>query len=180
MQDWLTHRRRLAATTHRYEDTLFRAHIYTDDPIFMIVGLRRTLRALCLWREITARYQLIMAIPQKRKIGTMVTWLGFLPSPMHGFVAVQRSKLLRAMVALKAAVEGRLPFDRYRSLMGFLEHLKIMVDRPRLRMAALYRPMLAGHEASLGPATLVVPDQDMLDSLHGWLQALGSLSLIHI
>lgn len=33
VQQWLRSRRELAVTTHRYEDTLFRAHIYTDDSL---------------------------------------------------------------------------------------------------------------------------------------------------
>ena len=90
VHSWLAHRRALMQTTGRHEDMLLRAHIYTDDPIFIVVGAARALRALRLWRTITARYRLLMAIPQKRRIGTMVNWLGFLPAPLHGFLTVKR------------------------------------------------------------------------------------------
>ena len=48
VQNWLRTRRKLGETTGRWEDTLFCAHIYTDDPIFMVIGVQRTLRALRL------------------------------------------------------------------------------------------------------------------------------------
>ena len=154
VQQWLRHRRALSATTGRAEDTLFRAHIYTDDPIFMVIGVARTVRALRLWRSITQRYNLIMAIPVKRRLGTMVKWLGFLPSPMHGIIAVQRSKLMRASTTIVQALAGRLTVDGYRSLLGFLEHLKVLLDHPKRCMLGLYRPLLKGHEIGSGPATL--------------------------
>ena len=73
VQEWLNHRRQLAQRTGRYEDTLFRAHIYTDDPIFIVVGAERTLRALRMWRRITRRFRLLMAIPAKRRACLLYT-----------------------------------------------------------------------------------------------------------
>ena len=174
VQQWLAHRRRLSSTTGRAEAALFRAHIYTDDPIFIVVGVQRTLRALQLWRRITRRFRLIMAIPQKRRIGTMVKWLGFLPAPMHGLIAVQRSKLLRASSAIVEALGGRLPVDGYRSLLGFLEHLKVLLPFAGRRMLGLYRPLQRDQELGGGPATLVVPTGAMRDTLKSWLVALAT------
>ena len=174
VQQWLRHRRALSATTGRAEDTLFRAHIYTDDPIFMVIGVARTVRALRLWRSITQRYNLIMAIPAKRRLGTMVKWLGFLPSPMHGIIAVQRSKLMRASTTIIQALAGRLTVDGYRSLLGFLEHLKVLLDHPKRRMLGLYRPLLKGHEIGSGPATLVRMTVTIRETLNEWLVALAT------
>ena len=176
VQEWLAHRRALALSTGRYEDMLLRAHIYTDDPLFICVGAARALRALRLWRTITSRYRLLMAIPQKRKIGTMVPWLGFLPAPSHGLLAVKRDKLLRAVFAIRQALHHRLHFDQYRSLLGFLVHLRVLVPRPKLQMYALYRPLQAGHEIDSGPATLVRVDPDMHASLSSWLRALSTIA----
>ena len=134
------------------------------------------MRALRLWRAITLRYRLLMAIPQKRKIGTMVPWLGFLPAPMHGLLTVKRDKLARAMLAIRQALHHRLQVDQYRSLLGFLVHLRVLVPRPRLQMYALYRPLLAGHEIDGGPATLVRLDYDMQASLQAWLAILSTVA----
>ena len=144
VQHWLERRRVLAATTGRLEDTLFRGHIYTDDPIFIVIGAQRTVRALQLWRRITARYRFIMAIPAKRRAGTMVKWLGFLPAPMHGIIAGQRSKLLRASASILDALAERLTVAAYRSLLGFLEHLRVLLSHPGSRMLGLYRPLQRG------------------------------------
>ena len=54
VREWLEHRDRLSLKTGRIEDTLFRVHIYTDDPIFIVVGVDRTIRALRLWRKMMA------------------------------------------------------------------------------------------------------------------------------
>ena len=112
VQDWLRRRRQLGRSTGRLEDTLFRAHIYTDDPFFAVIGVNRTIRALRLWRDITTRFRFLMAIPAKRRVGTMVKWLGFLPSPMHGLIVVQRSKLMKASQAIALALAGRLTVDK--------------------------------------------------------------------
>ncbi|KAL3926769.1 MAG: hypothetical protein SGPRY_003147, partial [Prymnesium sp.] len=49
---------------------LYAALMYTDDPVFVVVGKRRMLRALRAWRLLTNRAKLIMAIPEKRSIGS--------------------------------------------------------------------------------------------------------------
>ena len=107
----------------------------------------------------------------------MVKWLGFLPAPMHGLIAVQRDKLLRAIQVIQEVLAGSLTVDRYRSLMGFLEHLKLLVDRPKARTAHLYRPLQSGQEIDSGPATLVRVDQLMRDSFTEWLTVLSSTAI---
>ena len=61
-----------------------------------------------------------MAIPAKRRIGTMVKWLGCLPSPMHGLIVVQRSKLMKASQAISLTLISRITVDKYRALLGYL------------------------------------------------------------
>lgn len=53
-----------------------------------------------------------MAIPQKRKIGTMVPWLGFLPAAIHSLLTVKRDKLVRAILAICQALHHRLQVDQ--------------------------------------------------------------------
>ena len=67
-----------------------------------------------------------------------------------------------------------MTIDAYRSLLGFLEHLKVLVDRPRVRMYGLYRPLRQGQEIDQGPAALVRMDPFMVYSLKHWLQALAT------
>ena len=44
--------------------------MYTDDPAFMVVGRARAIRILREWRRLTDRLNLIMAIPEKRTLGS--------------------------------------------------------------------------------------------------------------
>jgi len=55
VRDWLARQEKLSSETGRVEDTLFRVHIYTDDPIF-IIGVYKTLRAFHLSRDVTLLY----------------------------------------------------------------------------------------------------------------------------
>jgi hypothetical protein len=93
---------------------------------------------------------------------------------MHGIIAVQRSKLMRASTTIIQALAGRLTVDGYRSLLGFLEHLKVLLDHPKRRMLGLYRPLLKGHEIGSGPATLVRMTVTIRETLNEWLVALAT------
>jgi hypothetical protein len=93
---------------------------------------------------------------------------------MHGLIAVQRSKLLRASSAIVEALGGRLPVDGYRSLLGFLEHLKVLLPFAGRRMLGQYRPLQRDQELGGGPATLVLPTGAMRDTLKSWLVALAT------
>lgn len=55
VQSCLEQRRTFALSTGRFDDMLLRAHIYTDDPLFICVGVVRTLRALRLSRTKASR-----------------------------------------------------------------------------------------------------------------------------
>ena len=70
--------------------------MYTDDPVFIVVGVQRALRALRLWRRLTDEMGLVMAIAEKRSLGSWTLWIGVLLIPALGIVVVPRSKLLRA------------------------------------------------------------------------------------
>lgn len=91
----------------------------------------------------------------------MVKWLGFMPCPTHGIIVVQRSKLLRAILFIHEALAGTLAVCRFRALLGFLEHLKVLLDKAKMKMFGLYRPLTFGNELTTGPATLVRIDNRM-------------------
>ena len=103
----------------------------------------------------------------------MVKWLGFLPCPMHGPIVVQQSKLVRTPFIQKA-LSGALSVTRYRSLLGFLEHLKVLLSNAKTRMYGLYRPLKQGQEITQSPATLVRIDDRMRTSLQAWVLALAT------
>ena len=84
---------------------LFSAYMYTDDPLFLTVGLERTKRALRVWRKLTNAIRLIMAIPEKRTLGSWGKWLGVNVISNLGLVVVPRDKILRASAAIADVLE---------------------------------------------------------------------------
>ena len=54
----------------RAQQRLYFAHMYTDDPIMGVVGVQRAIRLLLTWRRLVGELRLIMAIPEKRHLGT--------------------------------------------------------------------------------------------------------------
>ena len=89
---------------------LFSAFMYTDDPLFLTVGLERTKRALRVWRRLTNAIRLIMAIPEKRTLGSWGRWLGVNVIPNLGLVVVPRDKILRASAAIADVLERGVHF----------------------------------------------------------------------
>ena len=52
--------------------------MYTDGPIFVVVGVQRAKRLLSVWRSVTAKMNLTMAIAAKHQGGVAAEWLGLL------------------------------------------------------------------------------------------------------
>lgn len=89
---WIQERRRLTLITGRQELRRYSVHIYTDDPVFTVVGQDALLRALRIWHEVTKSFGLRMSIPRKRQVGPSLTWLGFNFYLPAGIVAVEPGK----------------------------------------------------------------------------------------
>ena len=151
---------------------LYSGYMYTDDNELLFVGVPRTLRGLRVWKRLVQRINLLMAIDEKRSLGTWCKWLGVAIISGLGLVAVPKAKILRASEAITLTLEGRADFQTYRSLCGLLEHLLAVVLRGRNVMHGLYRPHGRGGESSDGPSALVVCDELMGKQLQRWRKLL--------
>ena len=147
---------------------LFSAYMYTDDPLFLTVGLERTKRALRVWRRLTDAVRLIMAIPEKRTLGSWGKWLGVNVIPNLGLVVVPRDKILRASAAIADVLDRGVQFHVYRSLCGLLEHLRAVNLQARNIMFGLYRPHGPTGASSFGPTGWVTCDPLMRKQLLRW------------
>jgi len=147
---------------------LYAVHMYTDDPVFIVVGVQRALRALRLWRRLTDEMGLVMAIAEKRSLGSWTLWIGVLLIPALGIVVVPRSKLLRAARAIDALLASGLEFHEYRSLCGLLEHLRAVNLRGRNVMHGLYVPHGPDGASRDGPSGWVTCDLLMRKQLERW------------
>ena len=173
LQSWLSERRALEKKVGGHQRRLYCTLTYCDDNIVGVVGVEAAIRALLLRRAIEREAGLIMAIPKKRMLGTWGLWLGILVFSMLGMLVVPRTKLLKASVALQEALNARLPFDEYRSVIGLLEHMRHALCLPRRLMHGLYFPHGPQGEGQRGPCTIVRPNLFMCRQINEWLQLLA-------
>ena len=125
-------RRALSARTGRNECRLASALMYTDDPALLVVGAKRAVRLLRVWRWLTWRSGLIMAIAAKHAIGTRAPWLGFTHLPNLGAMVVPTGKLMRTLMALRIriAISGvALAVREYESLLGLVMRFAVCIIR---------------------------------------------------
>ena len=66
---WIDTRRRLSHATGRNQLRRYSVHIYTDDPVFSVVGQEPLLRALRIWHDVTSSFGLRMAIARPSTVG---------------------------------------------------------------------------------------------------------------
>ena len=172
-RDWLTARQKLEARVGGHQRRLYSVHMYCDDNIIIVVGVQQAIRLLTVWRRLTNNAGLIMAIPEKRSLGTWCLWVGVLVFVSLGVVAVPREKIVRASEALGKVMREGLQFDAYRSVIGLLEHLRCVAQLPRRLMHGLYAPHGATGEGVDGPSAMVKPSTFMRLQLVHWLDILG-------
>lgn len=151
------------------QERLYGSLMYTDDPIFVVVGVERAMRALRAWREVTSDLRLIMAMPEKRSLGSWVLWLGVLVFAPLGIVVIPRAKLLRARAVIAQVLKCGCYFDVYRSLCGLLEHFRGVNMEGRNVMHGLYQPHGSDGASRHGPQGWVVCTELMLKQLTRWL-----------
>lgn len=145
------------------------ALMYTDDPIFVVVGSQRALRALTAWRQVTEELGLIMAIPEKRTLGSWARWLGVIVFASLGVIVIPRDKLLRARSVITRVLLGGCEFHVYRSLCGLLEHFRSVNFTGRNVMHGLCQPHGPLGASRFGPHGWVWCDELMTKQLQRWL-----------
>jgi len=169
---WIKERRRLTTITGRNQLRRYSVHMYTDDPIFTVIGQDALLRAMRIWHEVTESFGLRMAIARKRQVGPCLTWLGFNFYLPAGVVTVAPSKVHRALTFAEGILRGsKVTFDQYRRFIGLLEHMLLFVDGDRTFMYGLYwnnyrRGIL------YGPSTEMHFGHSQLSALRRWIATL--------
>ena len=82
------------------EVRLFFFLIFTDDPVWVTVGPDRMVKSLKLRHLLTSGAQFMMAIPEKRSLGTSGRWRGINFLAQLGISAVPAQKMLRACTSI--------------------------------------------------------------------------------
>ena len=144
---------------------LYFVHMYTDDPILGVVGVQRALRLLRIWMHLVDEIGLIMAIPEKRHLGTWAPWLGVILLAGMGFVLIPKAKLLRTVQRLDELMTNGMPFQDYRSLIGLLEHLRCIYCAAASIMYSLYQPHGSLRVRHEGPSAIIRPNPFQYEQL---------------
>ena len=153
---------------------LYFVHMYTDDPVMGVVGVQRALRLLRVWMRLVGELHLIMAIPEKRQLGTWAPWLGVLLLASLGLVLVPKAKLLRTVQRIDTLLTEGLEFQDYRSLIGMLEFLRCIYGAMASTMYGLYQPHGSLRVRHEGPAALIRPNGFQAEQLRRHRTALLS------
>ena len=93
-------------SSYMYTAALFAVFIYTDDPIFIIVGALRMARGLHIWTTLCKEVELLMAIETKRQCGTHVEWLGAGISSLLAMAWVPKHKIAAALTKIEVTLAG--------------------------------------------------------------------------
>ena len=97
----------------------------------------------------------MMAIPEKRSLGTSGRWLGIIFLVQLGISAVPAQKIHRVCSSIDLVRSQSMSFSEYRRLIGFLEHIRDVLSLRGNTMYGLYAP----HSNQLEPG-------DPVDSPH--------------
>ena len=163
----------VSALTGRNESRLAAAHMYTDDPIFVVVGAERAKRLLTVWRSVTSQINLTMAIAAKHQGGVTADWLGLTQLASLGALAVPLHKHATAISEVRALISGeRFTRERYHSIVGLLEHLLVYANGSRSAMTFLYYPLK--RLGTAGPTAPITIDDRVIRQFRAWDARLSS------
>ena len=148
---WVDTRRELSRVTGRGELSFCRARVYSDDPVFLCLGVSRFVRFLRQWSYFIENARHRMSTLTKGQFGCHSTWNGAEHFPSLGVVVIPKVKIIKACTGLSQAIEGakiakksgpkgaNLPTRaNWRKLCGLLQHLLDILQLTRDAMHLLY------------------------------------------
>jgi hypothetical protein len=104
LEAWLSDRRRLGPR----QATLLWMCCYTDDPLWLVVGADRVVRAAKLYKCINHLFGLIPAHPKKHNMGLHASWLGIKHLALLGITLIPDAKVAKALTSCVEALAGNL------------------------------------------------------------------------
>jgi hypothetical protein len=132
------------AVLGQFQCVLWACKCYTDDSAFSVVGANRAVRLLTHWGELTSSINVITK-QVKRQAGCCILWTGAFTNSFWANQIIPPEKVLRAVAVLEDVV-AKTPviFSVYRSAMGLVIHLHMLLRARRLTLYGMFRPYLRG------------------------------------
>ena len=97
---------------------------YTDDPLWVVAGADRMVRAVKLYHALAEKLGFLPASFDKFSIGIAAHWIGIVNHVFLGLTEVPEPKAAKAVLGLTAAAAGSLDSAAAISLLGLLEHCR--------------------------------------------------------
>ena len=120
---WLERRRQLGVG----QDALLYMLMYTDDPIWFVVGADRLVRAQRLWMCMLEKFGLRPACMAKQVTGVGVLWCGIRHNSFFRLTVIPADKALKAIRGLHLMLQGASSSQQGRSCLGLLEFCRYAV-----------------------------------------------------
>ena len=136
-QRWVDERSMLGAWQH----AICWMFMYCDDPCVLSLGPDMAYKALKVWNWMSKTSRTMMAIPEKRSFGLSSKWIGIKFFTALGVGALPAQKVVRSCSQMADAMNDSLNRDQYRSLIGFLEHVRAVLFMRGDKMYGLYDPL---------------------------------------
>ena len=138
--EWAAARRKLDGSSpwDWCHDALCHMFMYCDDPCILCVGPDMAFEALKVWTWMSKEGRTMMAIPEKRSFGLAGKWIGVKFFSALGVGSLTAQKAMRACSQMAEACSHSLNRDQYRSLIGFLEHVRAVLFLRGDKMYGLY------------------------------------------
>lgn len=154
------------------EQCLYALDMYTDDPMGVIIGVKRTRRFVECWTSVTDGLRLMMAIPVKRQLGVHIKWIGARWLAV-GLVIIPLKKRLQTLDRLSRLLKGSLSCAEHRKLNGMLEHFRDVLRLKANKMVGMYTPFQSGGEADSSPNAQTVVTLPMHQSAEARVTAVS-------
>ena len=171
LQKWSSERAKLLGPS---QGKFYFTHMYTDDPIMVVIGVDRMVRLLAAWHWLTTSMNAITAVAKKRNLGCSAKWLGSQICTTLGASYIPPDKSIRAIAALNKATQATLTIEEWRSLLGLLEHLMWVKSGQRQFMYGMYSAFVEGGQAQFGPAHIYRPTRLVINQCKRWIKIIAS------
>jgi hypothetical protein len=152
------------------QDWLIFMFIYTDDPIWIVVGADRLIRAQRLWLCMLEKFGLRAAGLSKQMAGVDLLWCGIRHNLFLGLTIIPADKALKGIWGLTLMLKGECTSQQGRSSLGLLEFCRYAVGIRDLRLYLLWCALKEG------PGELMTLDEPQRQLAASWISLLGTCS----
>ena len=173
---WLARRERLPHDGYGTQARLYDALMFTDDPIFHVIGVERAIRLLATWHGMVGPdgFNLMYAKAAKWQGGVHAKWLGCTTAPMLEAAWLTPDKSLAILSRLDSLANQTLRVSDHGKLVGQLEHFRFMAQLPGWTMYGIRDAARSADGTALPPGATARYAGRVVHAVAKWRRAAAS------